>query len=187
MNKQDMLEVQQLQDSIQDLYYEVWFDWFFAKLLQAVKQPGKGNNMTETDKIMQELREKLSKAEKENRKLKAQVKPFVPVIYISGPMKDKENFNRDAFNTAAREMREQGYIVMNPAILPDGLSDDGYLNINMAMLRECNAIHMLEGWEDSDGAFLEYLFAKRSGYKRVYRDRDGKYSIFDLETEKVLK
>lgn len=83
------------------------------------------------------------------------------IIYIAGPMSGMENFNRTAFAIAARNLDAKGHTVLNPAILPDGLTYEHYMDIGLAMLRGSDAIYLLEGWEDSEGAKREFNLAVR--------------------------
>lgn len=70
-------------------------------------------------------------------------------VYIAGPMSGLPNFNRAAFNHAHFHLWSKGHIVLNPARLPDGLTQGEYMDICLAMLRCADAIYMLEGWEHS--------------------------------------
>ncbi|EAT0257997.1 DUF4406 domain-containing protein [Salmonella enterica] len=83
------------------------------------------------------------------------------IIFISGPMTGKPNFNRDEFNTTAARLWAIGHTVLNPAILPDGLTWDHYMDISLAMLRGADAIYLLDGWEESEGARREFNVARR--------------------------
>ncbi|EGF0850587.1 DUF4406 domain-containing protein [Salmonella enterica] len=82
------------------------------------------------------------------------------IIYIAGPMTGLENFNRDNFNTTAARLWGAGHTVLNPAILPDGLTYEHYMDIGLAMLRGADEIYLLEGWEDSEGAKREFNLAR---------------------------
>ncbi|EEC7734784.1 DUF4406 domain-containing protein, partial [Escherichia coli] len=43
-------------------------------------------------------------------------------VYIAGPMTGYENFNREAFHKVEEELKREGHTVLNPAVLPDGLT-----------------------------------------------------------------
>ncbi|MBB7007809.1 DUF4406 domain-containing protein, partial [Escherichia coli] len=43
-------------------------------------------------------------------------------VYIAGPMTGYKNFNREAFHKAEEELKREGHTVLNPAVLPDGLT-----------------------------------------------------------------
>ncbi|EPA8614733.1 TPA: DUF4406 domain-containing protein [Escherichia coli] len=82
-------------------------------------------------------------------------------IYIAGPMTGYENFNRDAFNKEADRLSRHGHSVLNPATLPNGLTQREYMDICFAMLRCADAILMLPGWKASAGATAEYHYANK--------------------------
>lgn len=83
-----------------------------------------------------------------------------PVVFISGPMTGIENFNRDAFNHEASQLRHIGFTVLNPAIFPDGLEHHQYLAMTLVMLEQADAIYLLDGWENSVGAKAEVIRAR---------------------------
>lgn len=109
-------------------------------------------------------------------------------VYIAGPMTGLPEHNFPAFNAAAQAWREAGWTVINPAELdPPGISHDvlakvpkewyyerdfgyflGYLPHDS---RDCaegdyfephaiDAIAMLPGWQNSEGAVGELNMAK---------------------------
>lgn len=84
-----------------------------------------------------------------------------PRIYIAGPMTGYENFNREAFNAKADDLRIGGFTPLNPAILPDGLTQGQYMDICFAMIRAADGIHLLDGWEKSKGALAELAYAEK--------------------------
>ncbi len=84
-------------------------------------------------------------------------------IYIAGPMTGYENFNRNAFNEKSEQLKSSTFIPLNPATLPDGLTQGQYMDICFAMIRAADAIYLLSGWKKSDGALAEYAYAKKLG------------------------
>ncbi|EED1395702.1 DUF4406 domain-containing protein [Escherichia coli] len=83
------------------------------------------------------------------------------VIYIAGPMTGYKDHNRTAFSMAAMKLAAAGHVVLNPATLPDGLSQQQYMSICIPMLMCADAIYLLEGWEESAGAMAEYAMARK--------------------------
>jgi hypothetical protein len=88
-------------------------------------------------------------------------------IYIAGPMSGYDNFNRDKFNHFAGELETKGYVVLNPATLPGGLTQAEYMDICCAMIRSATSLLMLDDWAKSDGAVAEHYLAKKLG-KTIY-------------------
>ncbi|HED3065059.1 TPA: DUF4406 domain-containing protein [Kluyvera ascorbata] len=87
------------------------------------------------------------------------------IVHIAGPMTNRPQFNRPAFFAAAARLRATGNIPLNPAVLPSGLSQADYMSICMAMLQRAEAIYLLDGWKNSDGAVAEYHLAYKLGLK----------------------
>lgn len=82
-------------------------------------------------------------------------------IYIAGPMTGYEDFNRQSFNDAALVCATNGGIPLNPAALPDGLTQGQYMDICFAMIRAADAIYLLKGYEESKGAMAELAYAEK--------------------------
>ncbi len=83
--------------------------------------------------------------------------------YIAGPMTGQANFNYDAFNTCAAELREAGYEVINPAENFGGRQDltwETYLREGVRQVTLVDFIVVLPGWEFSKGANLEVHIAR---------------------------
>lgn len=108
-----------------------------------------------------------------------------PTIYIAGPMRGYPNFNREAFNEAARRLADAGWQPINPVdierIYPcedeDGKVDAYRLHNLMiaerAFVERCAAIYLLDGWETSIGAKGELCeFLKRGGIA-VFLESNG--------------
>lgn len=95
--------------------------------------------------------------------------------YIAGPMTGYEEFNHPAFHAKAAELRAAGETVINPAEHDSeiGLDQpwDVYLRRDLVLLAEhCDKIVLLEGWENSKGACLEWTVGKQLGMTIVYPD-----------------
>jgi RNA polymerase sigma factor (sigma-70 family) len=97
-------------------------------------------------------------------------------VYISGPMKGKIDLNKLAFKNAELYLKALGYIPINPHNLTKNLSLHNpvtieeihqCMKIDLIELLKCDAIHMLDGWQKSSNATLEYNIAKAIGLKIV--------------------
>lgn len=94
-------------------------------------------------------------------------------VYIAGPMSGLPEFNRPAFHLADVLLTKSGKVVLNPATLPDGLSQPEYMDICCAMVRCADALFMLNGWERSNGAVAEYHLAKKLGKDILFQSENS--------------
>jgi len=85
-------------------------------------------------------------------------------IYLSGPDNNVPAFNRDA-----KALRDAGHDVVSPAeIFVDGdVSEPDFYNrclrADLKAMMDCDAIALMDGWENSRGAHLELSVAHRVG------------------------
>ena len=100
-------------------------------------------------------------------------------VFISGPITGVEDY-REKFKIAEMELLEQGYTVMNPAVLPDGFEWREYMLITISMLCSCDAIYMLPGWEHRTGATMEYKYAKARGLTIMFAPKSEVDEEYDL-------
>jgi len=101
-------------------------------------------------------------------------------IYIAGGMTGLPELNRPAFAAAAARLAAAGHQPVNPHdIAPhvhdgdcpssyavnveDGHSAACYLKPCFAALLGCDEVHLLSGWEASEGATREYVLAVWAG------------------------
>lgn len=94
------------------------------------------------------------------------------VVFISGPMSGIEGLNKEAFNKAEELLRSVGFIVLNPAVLPEGLPEEKYMPICMSMIDAADYIFLLPGWASSMGSTAEYYYASKQS-KHVLVDDGG--------------
>lgn len=92
------------------------------------------------------------------------------IVYIAGPMTGYPEHNFPAFHSAAEAWRAAGHTVISPAEMDGPEPDhhklakvpwDWYLRRDLALLVTCDAVAMLDGWEDSQGASLERHVASK--------------------------
>ena len=88
-------------------------------------------------------------------------------IYIAGPMTGLPHFNRPAFNQAALNLSFDKHVPLNPAILPDGLTEADYMAVGITMLQRADAIFLLTGWQFSAGARAEHALALKLGLEVI--------------------
>ena len=88
-------------------------------------------------------------------------------VYIAGPMTVLPHFNRPAFNQAALNLSFEKHVPLNPAILPDGLTEADYMAVGITMLQRADAIFLLTGWQFSAGARAEHALALKLGLEVI--------------------
>lgn len=95
------------------------------------------------------------------------------VVYIAGKMAGCEDTYQQTFAEVAERLEnEKDYFVLNPAILPRGMDGKNYMPICLRLIDCCDAIYMIDGWQDSKGARLEKAYAEYQGKGIMYeRDR----------------
>lgn len=88
------------------------------------------------------------------------------IVYLCGPMTGLPKLNVPAFAAAAAHLRAAGHIVVSPhEVSPGEKSWSDHLRADLiAMLRSCDAICLLPGWDTSKGATLERHVAETLGF-----------------------
>lgn len=91
-------------------------------------------------------------------------------IYVAGPMTGYPELNFPAFHAAAASLRADGHHVENPAeINADPKADwTDCMFADLLALTGCDAIYLLNGWQQSPGAQIERLWALRTGKEIIY-------------------
>ena len=95
------------------------------------------------------------------------------IVFISGAITGVDGY-RKIFAAAEQWLLEQDCTVLNPAVLPpSGLEWDAYLRITTAMVREADAIYVLQNWEHSKGVREELALAAQLGKEIIYEPREA--------------
>lgn len=112
-------------------------------------------------------------------------------VYVAGPMTGLPDFNRGAFFEAGGVLFDNGHIVLNPAVFPDGLEHSDYMKICLPMIDAAEAVVMLPGWEKSKGANMEFQYAQIRNLPVFevefgYADEEGrKLGIYEFPPEGI--
>lgn len=113
---------------------------------------------------------------------------FLPkVAYLAGPMSGKPHFNYPAFSEAAAKLRAHGIPVVSPHELHAGDTSRPwaeYLRADLRAMLDCDAIVLLRGWRESQGAQLERTVAQKVGIA-VYEYADVLASLRNLAPVRV--
>lgn len=80
------------------------------------------------------------------------------IVYIAGKISGDPKY-KEKFARAEVQLRKKGYVVLNPATLPEGMEYEQYMNICFAMIHEAGSIYMLKDYKDSPGAKRELVRA----------------------------
>ena len=82
-----------------------------------------------------------------------------PAVYIAGPITGVKDY-REKFAKAEVELIKNGYIPLNPARNPAGLTNEQYMLMNVTAISTASAVYFLPGWQQSEGAQLEMQYAR---------------------------
>ena len=82
-----------------------------------------------------------------------------PKIYISGKRTGDPNY-KEKFASIQKDLESEGYIILNPAVLPQDLSNEDLMRICFAMIDTADAVAFIDGFTDSPGAMLELEYCK---------------------------
>jgi nucleoside 2-deoxyribosyltransferase len=97
------------------------------------------------------------------------------LIYIAGPYRGSVDTNIAAARKVAAECYKAGHDVicphLNSAKMDEdtGLPDEFWLQTTMNLLKRCDAIVLVPGWQNSSGSKAEVAYAKSVGMS-VYED-----------------
>lgn len=97
-------------------------------------------------------------------------------VYISGQITGNENYKQQ-FKEAEEWLEKRGFEVINPADtftqkIEKSLNYKQLLILDcFILINMCDAIFMLHGWQNSNGAKTELTNAKATGKRIMYQDK----------------
>lgn len=125
-------------------------------------------------------------------------------VFLCGPMSGLPDYNYPLFHDVTYKLREQGYLVENPAenaatIRPGDLHKATYMRMSIAQLLGtdrilgnaivsspmCEMVVVLPGWQDSLGAMAEVSLAWAIGLPVVDADTLLGGDPIDIELSKI--
>lgn len=101
-------------------------------------------------------------------------------IYISGKMRGlPEEESRMKFEAARQYLIELGHDVVNPWDSEKDKEEqclewEDYILYDLRIIKHCDALFMLDNWQDSDGAKCEHAFARGRGMEIIYEEQPEK-------------
>lgn len=87
--------------------------------------------------------------------------------YIAGRITGNEGYKED-FRRGVSFLEKEGFVVLNPAELPEGLTAQDYMMVCFQMLFAADVAAFLPGWEESRGARLENDLCQYIGKTTMY-------------------
>lgn len=88
-------------------------------------------------------------------------------IYIAGKITGDSDY-QIKFMRARHQMTQQGYTVMTPAVLPEGMSRADYMRVCFAMIDVADAVAFLPDYTDSQGAMVEMAYCQYIGKETLH-------------------
>lgn len=144
--------------------YKEMINFYEDEVLRAKRELQKQLNytayleeqQTKYAKILNELR--VNAEEKDNYK-----------VYISGAITNDPDY-KQKFKDAQKKLKKDGYIPVNPTWIQAELAWEEYMYIDLAMLHICDAVYMMKGWKESNGAKIEYNMAMLEGKEIIFEE-----------------
>lgn len=89
-------------------------------------------------------------------------------MYISGKMKGLDGFQ--SLFAEVEKQYENTYDIINPCKARH-LTDkwENRIMYDLAVIRDCDVLYMLNNWKDSNGAQVEHYFAQGMGKEIIYQ------------------
>lgn len=87
-------------------------------------------------------------------------------IYIAGKISNNPNYEKE-FKEAEEYLKSIGHAVINP-VKNLGFTYKDYIDMGLNELSKCDAICLLDNYDESRGAMLEVMYAETVGIKMLF-------------------
>lgn len=87
--------------------------------------------------------------------------------YIAGKITGDPNY-REKFQIGVQALEYEGFTVLNPAELPEGMRPADYMRICISMIESADVVAFLPDWSRSRGARLENDLCQYIGKQTMY-------------------
>ena len=87
--------------------------------------------------------------------------------YIAGKITGDKDY-RSKFECAQQQLEGEGHIVLNPAVLPEGMSRADYMRICFAMIDTADVVAILPDSNESCGAAVECCYCTYVGKTMIH-------------------
>lgn len=105
-------------------------------------------------------------------------------LYISGPITGTDDY-MERFAVAQKELEDEGWSVVNPALVNSNLPKDteweDYMRMAVCMIDMCETVYFLDGWKESRDANIEYGYALAKGKDIMLQEEMDETEESELE------
>ena len=104
-------------------------------------------------------------------------------IYVAGKITGLERSEVEMkFSKAKVKLIKDGHSVFIPTVLPvyEDVPHEDYLHICYSMIDVCDAVYILDNWQNSIGARKELQYASDWGKEIIYEDARTKEKAFPI-------
>ena len=101
-------------------------------------------------------------------------------VYIAGKITSDPNY-WGKFQWAQEDLEGQGFTVINPAVLPEGMLPADYMRICISMMESADAVAFLPDYNESRGAQLEWAWCQYVGKATMYLSTMSFYRPYPRE------
>ena len=88
-------------------------------------------------------------------------------IYIAGKINGDAEY-QEKFRRAQKLLEDQGFVVLSPAVMPEGMRPADYMRICFAMMDSADVVAFLPDYDQSRGAQLEFAWCQYVGKQTMF-------------------